>query len=259
MHPTGTAINMHPGNLHLRSLVAQSNRLTLEGSQKRRVAGDIVQQIQKLGGRFLIEERSAKTSSEVPKATNKRSYNDGGSVHPTILAKKWLQASSDKAVVKVMQRMREKTAKQSCSDEPFNLTHQDNDSCISTRNETTSTSSAQSSNIEIGGTDELFESLRTDMFDTSELDHGTRSNEHTLRSWIEKAKTMLNVHETSFGQSHQRIKYIKAALPIALKLVDILIEAENEERSGYGNPIPLDTINAGKRLSIVGIIYHHDY
>lgn len=249
---TGTAINSHPGNLHLRSLVDQSKHLPLEGSQKRKFARDIVQQIQSLqpAGRFLIEER-VKTS--VPKervATKKKpSYNYGFNVHPTILAKKWSQASLDKAIIKVMQRMREKTTKQPCSEEPF-LTHQDNNLCIYHNNEPISLS-APSNNIHIerDDIDNLLQSFQVDMFSTSELDRDTSLNEQTLREWIEKTKSRLNI--CGAGQSYQRIlMYIKAALPIALKLVDILIEAENEERSGYVNPIPLDTINTGKKLSV---------
>ena len=61
--------------------------------------------------------------------------------------------------------------------------------------------------------------------------------ECTMHQWIEKN-----------GKQSSPDHYMKTALQIALKLTEFILEADEEERSGKGNAIPLDSINADNVL-----------
>ena len=87
-------ILLHPGNTHLRSIVQAQKPVFLRAKkkEKRIIATGIVGAIENLDppGRFLIEDPN--------------SAND----NPVILSKVWVCVERDKAVAKVMHRLREK-------------------------------------------------------------------------------------------------------------------------------------------------------
>jgi len=89
----GFAIMSHQGNQLLRSMVQEQKPKFLESKRasKREIAYNIVKDINKSGGRFLIE-----------------SPNSAGMATSTLSEKSWAIVDTDKAVDKVMHRFREK-------------------------------------------------------------------------------------------------------------------------------------------------------
>ena len=68
-----------------------------------------------------------------------------------------------------------------------------------------------------------------------------------MQQWVIGCRSKilpLNGCDTSQTSSDQGLGHIKATLPMAIKLTDFLIEAEKEEQSGQGNPVPLESIAA---------------
>ena len=84
------------------------------------------------------------------------------------------------------------------------------------------------------------------------------NNEWTLHQWIVGHKSKLLKFDTAQTESGQMLGYTKAALPIALKLTEFLIEAEKDEKNGEVNPVPLESIVAKnvlirtKELNLLG-------
>ena len=82
--------------------------------------------------------------------------------------------------------------------------------------------------------------------------------EYTLPQWIMNSKPdiSLDIAATS-AQSHEHVDtFIKPALLIALKLTECMLEAERDENSGHGNPIPLASI-APENVLIRARKYQH--
>mmetsp|Transcript_30851 Transcript_30851/g.66674 ORF Transcript_30851/g.66674 Transcript_30851/m.66674 type:complete len:1679 (-) Transcript_30851:132-5168(-) len=90
----GYNIIVHPGNKLLRSMVQAQKQSFLQSKKKskKQIAIGIVDDIDKLGGRFLIEDP--------------RSINNSATL--SITEKTWICVDKDKAVSKVMHRLREK-------------------------------------------------------------------------------------------------------------------------------------------------------
>ena len=80
------------------------------------------------------------------------------------------------------------------------------------------------------------------------------ANEHyslhelTMSQWVGRWKSKLMRCDTMQTETDPVLGYTKAALPMVLKLTDFLIEAENDEKNGQGNPIPLESIRADNVL-----------
>mmetsp|Transcript_12564 Transcript_12564/g.27248 ORF Transcript_12564/g.27248 Transcript_12564/m.27248 type:complete len:1558 (+) Transcript_12564:111-4784(+) len=119
----GTAINTHCGNKHFRATVElqkpqfqQSKR-----ADKRKIAESIINEIQKLGGRFLMEDPNSKSGAHKGDGNN---MNYGSGVNnpvranhaspddfvsdPFILEKVWVRVEREKVLGKVMHRLRDK-------------------------------------------------------------------------------------------------------------------------------------------------------
>ena len=81
----------------------------MKRENKRAIAFNIVQQIHNLRppGRFLIEDKTGDNSI----SSNNRASQYDDTVHPLLLTKAWVQVASDKVMVKVMHRLREKDKK----------------------------------------------------------------------------------------------------------------------------------------------------
>ena len=88
-------------------------------------------------------------------------------------------------------------------------------------------------------------SLDDDEWSESRLvghDIGRANEQHplhdlTMSQWVGRCESA----STMQSRTDQVLGYTKAALPIVLKLTDFLIEAENDEKNGLVNPIPLET------------------
>ena len=95
-------------------------------------------------------------------------------------------------------------------------------------------------------------SLDDDEWSESRLvghDIGRANEQHplhdlTMSQWVGRCESA----STMQSRTDQVLGYTKAALPIVLKLTDFLIEAENDEKNGQGNPIPLESIRADNVL-----------
>ena len=76
-----------------------------------------------------------------------------------------------------------------------------------------------------------------------ETDTSEQLHEYTMRQWIMSCKPSLSLTTATTAQSSEYVaKFIKPALLIALKLTECILEAEKDEKSGHGNPIPLASI-----------------
>jgi len=100
----GTLINSHPGNEHFRSLVNSKKSSFVNAplrKNKREIAQSIIHEIQALNppGRFLIESDDKFTSN---------SQSAPPTIHPLVLKKGWVLVDDDKALDKVMHRLRER-------------------------------------------------------------------------------------------------------------------------------------------------------
>ncbi|KAL7523081.1 hypothetical protein ACHAWF_000358, partial [Thalassiosira exigua] len=71
---------------------------------KRAIAADIIGDIQRRGGRFLVEDRRYRSGEDEPAA----GVGDSSNVHPTLVDKAWAYATPDQTCEKVLQRLREK-------------------------------------------------------------------------------------------------------------------------------------------------------
>ncbi|KAL3780452.1 hypothetical protein ACHAW5_004578 [Stephanodiscus triporus] len=96
----GFAIGIHPGNQHLRDIV-RARKLSFDVAkkkEKRMIARQIVEEIQKLDppGRFLIEDPNQPVSKDDENASE------------DIMYKTWVVVEVEKAIDKVMHRLRER-------------------------------------------------------------------------------------------------------------------------------------------------------
>ena len=299
----GTPTNNHPGNLRLRLLVdiaieeaATASKPGRKKEKPRAIAERIISQIQtqQPPGRFLIETTGASSSSLTPQSTT-------NNIHPTVMGKVWIVVDHEKAVAKVMHRLREKKEEEGgnkmsakkeskadcdpslgqmkgasdinnpnldtdCIDHEFLSFLDDADPISEADRDALDCSEKQqltttlgSSLIDVFKSDErkdcqdeaVFQQQRVGAED--DLEHNGLANscdwdldsldfqqdedaeydvkEHTLRQWIEQKD----------GQSPDNLK---SGLKIALKLTEFILEADEEERSGKGNALPLDSITA---------------
>lgn len=98
-----------------------------------------------------------------------------------------------------------------------------------------------------GGLDEEFNPFLQCNFnrvhDSNVTNEPHQLHELTLHQWVvlTRSKFLKPYDEIT---SDQVLEYIKAELPIALKLTEFLIAAEMKEQNGQGNPIPLESIVA---------------
>ena len=101
----GGAINSHPGNQRFRTMV-DAHKQAFKDSKKRKykraIAKKLMNEIHNLTppGRFLMETDEGKVRGVV--------NDDTDSIHPLIANKVWVVMDSDKALSKVMHRLREK-------------------------------------------------------------------------------------------------------------------------------------------------------
>ena len=101
----GGAINRHPGNQRFRALVAKHKPAfaqTKVRRDKRAIAKCIVNEIHNLQppGRFLTADGSSDVTDRLD--------DDGVVLHPPITSKVWVRVDADKALSKVMHRLRDK-------------------------------------------------------------------------------------------------------------------------------------------------------
>ncbi|KAL3760370.1 hypothetical protein ACHAWU_000345 [Discostella pseudostelligera] len=115
----GTSVNLHPGNRQFRSLV-ESNKLAFtkakKNKQKRAVAAYIYNEIQSMRppGRFLEEDPSINTNN----ASMMGAFPTSADLHPSILTKNWSVVDPEKALVKILKRLREKDSRVQVPVEP---------------------------------------------------------------------------------------------------------------------------------------------
>ena len=101
----GGAINRHPGNQRFRALVAKHKPAfaqTKVRRDKRAIAKCIVNEIHNLQppGRFLTADGNSDSTDRLD--------DDGVVLHPPITSKVWVRVDADKALAKVMHRLRDK-------------------------------------------------------------------------------------------------------------------------------------------------------
>jgi len=101
----------HPGNRRLRSMVERQRKAFVDAAkrkEKRKIATDIIQEIQNLQppGRFLTEDPQGKIGGN--RHTNGCASVASGCVDISVLNKGWACVEPDKALTKVMHRLREK-------------------------------------------------------------------------------------------------------------------------------------------------------
>jgi len=263
----GTAINSHRGNQRFRSMVSEQRPLF--AVVKRIIAAEIIGVIRESGGRFLMED---------PEGGGRRGGKDGpdggGSdvdgIHPTILSREWVVVDEDKVMTKVMHRLRDsnRTPGEGEKKQKKEETQRQPDALA----EGAASGDAPGYDSDGGDSffDQLFESDRTGgsgndaegsvEFELEDVDDNVaaflrefsahhdddpieeQQREFTMRQWLEKCKSDGPGGE---GSGHANLS---ARLTVALKLVEILIEAEKDERNGDENPIPLSSFAAGNVL-----------
>jgi hypothetical protein len=107
----GTIINTHPGNQQFRSLVNlyKDTFVASKNKVKRSIAAQIYDDVRKLKppGRFLVDDRvrGDETRSD---GSNSDNYASSSDVHPNLLKKNWQIVEREKALEKIMHRLREK-------------------------------------------------------------------------------------------------------------------------------------------------------
>jgi hypothetical protein len=90
------------------------------------------------------------------------------------------------------------------------------------------------------------------------IDASEQLCEYTLQQWVMHSKPDIRLHTSTSAQSHEHVvnHFIKSALLIALKLTECMLEAEQDEAIGHGNPIPLASI-AAENVLIRTRKHHH--
>lgn len=79
---------------------------------------------------------------------------------------------------------------------------------------------------------------------TPDLEHDscTKFCEYTLRQWITSSMPEIDFNAALSLDPSKAANYTKSAICVALKLIECLLEAEKDEKSGQFNPIPLASI-----------------
>ena len=83
--------------------------------------------------------------------------------------------------------------------------------------------------------------------DDSAADEQQQFHDLSLHQWVVSCRSkILGIDNTATQKmaSDQVLRYIKAALPIAIQVTEILIEAEKDEQQGRENPVSLESIAA---------------
>lgn len=304
----GNVINSHPGNQQFRLLVDSHKQIfanTNKKKVKRAIAMQIVNEIEKLQppGRFLVEDHS-RNGTERMQGT----IDPDSNVHPAVMNKIWTVANLEKALGKIMHRLRERGTTDEtavmCGGGAVTSTSLDQERHHSVTESEGSNSSgmlqvrddiARLSPAMNGGDIQFLPttSLRayrqdsytgatfyktapnrndTEIKEETGLDRGIRLSkylkdhglefeldaefppqldqnapqhlrEYTLRQWVTSSKPEISFDaDTSLQSSIAVKKYIKSALLIAMKLTECILEAENDERQGHENPIPIASI-----------------
>ena len=110
----GYAIQTHPGNQHFRSVV-EGRKAKFKAApvrrQKKMVAAEVMEDIAGLDppGKFLMEDTSL-TDGEAFGETDGDQEEKNSAVHPSILSKRWVVVDHERAVAKVMHRLRDAAA-----------------------------------------------------------------------------------------------------------------------------------------------------
>ena len=116
----GTIINTHPGNQQFRSLVNSQKQLfgnAKSNKEKRSIVTSIFVTIGHLHppGRFLVEDRRSSSSARSNPINIDGSDQSGvpslSNIHPTLLTKTWSLVENEKALDKIMHRLRERGGK----------------------------------------------------------------------------------------------------------------------------------------------------
>lgn len=119
----GSAINNHPGNQSYRKMVdSQKAEFASQPirARKRAIAMSIIDDIHSSGGRFLMEDPNTKGHKISSRITGGDSV--AHNLHPNILEKVWIIVDPNKALTKVMHRLREKQKEQVSDDSSYSVT-----------------------------------------------------------------------------------------------------------------------------------------
>lgn len=269
--------------------------------EKRAIAKNLMDTIYGLDppGRFLEENRSQRTTNDSDKSregvddaddacdsSNVRGYDGGheSGLHPKILSKTWVCVDPDRALSKIMQRLREKdmpcpqsadAAVSSCG-QVANASSRAGSDCSSAEGD------SNPANMKSPPEPEPAVSSVTPIISVQQDPPSSGANVSQMAeglSWIdplptgkdceivdEEVDTFLRDFNSEFGDvkssevqeftlngwmEHMMMKlggpgispgYIRSALPIALKLTECLIKAEEDEQNGLKNPISLSSI-----------------
>lgn len=115
----GTIINTHPGNQQFRSLVNSQKQLfgnAKSNKEKRSIITSIFVTIGHLHppGRFLVEDRRSSSAWSNPSnidGSDQSGVPSLSNIHPTLLTKTWSLVENEKALDKIMHRLRERGGK----------------------------------------------------------------------------------------------------------------------------------------------------
>jgi len=270
----GPATTAHPGNRRFRTIVdAQKQKFREEKERrvKRAIAVNIMDAIHSLQpmGRFLTEDHSSK------EPTIRRSVDQGGcgSIHPIILNKAWVCVERDKAITKILQRLREKEVvhnqtlnsgsgqRASAAEESTNVTVSQLPSLVSYSligksvhcpPLTDSSTTTPASKSPVPHSSDNAGQHESEIIDPTYAFEGSIpetdvdaflqdfSAQHDQGEILGLRKLTLNewMEESrlKMGDSGNVSEHIRSALPIALKLTEYLIEKKRRDRMGTEIP-----------------------
>ena len=216
-----------------------------------------------------MEDRSHNTRRA---RNNEIAASSSNNIHPNLLHKRWLVVEREKALEKIMHRLRERVDADVVAVRPvqMNVEVDDvHDQCQTEGAFSEPLRNHSGSNSPRGDVDEsqvqdegnstsdadLWNILESSDIDTeldilvqdpnSKLDHDLagQTRTYTLQQWIETSSQELNPSTATTEQRSTAMgNYIKSALLVALKLMECLLEAEKVEQDGHKNPIPLASI-----------------
>ena len=263
----GAALNVHPGNKQFRSLV-DSQRKDIANAkdrkQKRAIATLIYNAVLELHppGRFLVQDQRLIS----PELNYASAAHSGSDVHPTLAKRTWVYVEPEKALAKILHRMRERDkevekeggtqperavwdiyAQKSQLPSPAHQEPEDEKGDECNVEESDSQGVHSSSLLESIYLDDIQNQTAHQILSSAEdsklqldSDPSHQLREYTCRQWITSTKPEIDA--TSMQSSTEMTKYVKSALLVALKLTECIQEAEKDERRGHRNPIPLASI-----------------
>ena len=235
-------------------------------------------------GRFLIQDHTGLAQYDTKSSDKTFSDKEVDKSHPLRKDKVWVQVDDEKAIEKVLHRLREK---EKISPHPSSAKIGENNVSNGISNRLANEGDAYNDNMgvdllqhvfstneeenEVGQFDDLFDdieesdaairgegcgglddelksflrsfSLDHENHDVDENQPKQQLTEFTLEQWVIVSRSKLLKLDAAETDSEQK-GYIRAALPIAFKLTDFLIEAERDEQNGNMNPVPLEDITS---------------